>query len=407
MNTNRIKQLFAAFAQKFPVPGKDAPKENEPRARPQMIKGPLLARGNLVLRDEAALEYLEMLDKASEIAASDGIWSRTSLDDLLAESVFHVATAPPEARAESIRIQADRIVGLLKNAPDKWNVDMSVAGLSPDCAGQTFGRIQFLLDSVKSRLESPELDDDAGKRKVLFIRACVESIDVQSARPAAQALADQHLAVLNALFSDWQPSRIDLYRGQPKPIIRESIMRAVKIGGNTGQTEFGNTLTGTILSRDEWIRFLRARGGIDVSGLLIRDDTFATRIIAGYVTAGTACVEPKPQLAFLLFAIALESIVLGRQKTEITYQLSSRVAHLLAHTLDARRSIVTQVNDFYRLRSAIVHSGERDISESDVYAIRRVCLTGLQTLATSPDFARMNSTEELDQWFEDRMLAGA
>jgi hypothetical protein len=92
------------------------------------------------------------LDKASEIAASNGIWSRTSLDDLLAESFFGVATAPPEARAESIRIQADRIVGLLKNAPGKWNVDMSVAGLSPDCAGQTFGRVQFLLDSVKVAL---------------------------------------------------------------------------------------------------------------------------------------------------------------------------------------------------------------------------------------------------------------
>ena len=86
----------------------------------------------------------------------------------------------------------------------------------------------------------------------------------------------------------------------------------------------------------------------------------------------------------LLFAIALESVVLGKEiKTEITYQLSARVAHLLASTLDAKRSIVEQVNDLYRLRSAIVHSGKNDISETDLYTIRAICLSSLQTLATS------------------------
>jgi hypothetical protein len=126
------------------------------------------------------------------------------------------------------------------------------------------------------------------------------------------------------------------------------------------------------------------------------------------VTAGTACVESKPQLAFLLFAIALESVVLGKQiKAEITYQLSARVAHLLASTIDARRSMVAQVNDLYKLRSAIVHSGENEVSETDMYTIRGICLSSLQTLATSPDFSAMKSVEDLDQWFEDRMLGGS
>jgi hypothetical protein len=195
--------------------------------------------------------------------------------------------------------------------------------------------------------------------------------------------------------------------GQPEPFIRDSINRAVKVGHDNPRIEFRSKITGTILSRDEWGNFLKLRGGAAVSGLLTQNHAFANRIITGYVTAGTACVEPKPQLAFLLFAIALESVVLGDQmKTEITYQLSTRVAHLLASTVVAKRSIVKQVNDLYRLRSAIVHSGENEISEADLYTIRAICLRSLQTLATSSDFAGMKCVEELDQWFGDRMLGG-
>ncbi len=408
MNANRVKQLFAEFAKKLPAAGIGTPSGDERSGRPQMLKGPLLVRGDLILRDELAVEYLEMLDKVSEIVAPDGTWSRASVDDLLAESVFHVATAQAESRAEATRTQVDRIVALLKTLPDKWHVDMAVAGLSVDFAGQTFGKLQFLRDTVKNRAAHPDENSDVGKVTSVFVRACVEAIDVESALHTALPLADQHLAVLNALFSDWQPSRIHLYRGQPEPFIRESINRAVKVGDDNPRTEFGSKITGTILTLGEWGNFLKLRGGAVVSDLLIQNNTFARRVITGYVTAGTACVEPKPQLAFLLFAIALESVVLGKEiKTEITYQLSARVAHLLASTLNAKRSTVEQVNDLYRLRSAIVHSGKNDISETDLYTIRAICLSSLQTLATSPDFAAMKDVEELDQWFDDRMLGGS
>jgi len=407
MNTNLVKQLFVAFARKLPAPGIGAPNQNEPRGRPQMLKGPPLVRGNLVLREEAALEYLEMLDRISAVVTKNGTWSRASLDDLLAESVFHIAQAKAEARSEAIRAQADRILALLKTDPDKWEVDMAVAGLSLDCAGQTFGKLQFLRDTVRNRAENPDESSDAGKVTSVFVRARVEAIDLESALHTALPLADQHLAVLNALFSDWQPSRIHLYRGLPEPFIRKNINRGVKVGDDNVLTQFGGKITGTILSRDEWGSFLKARGGAAVSELLVQNHTFANRIIAGYVTAGTACVEPKSQLAFLLFAIALESAVLGKQtKTEITYQLSTRVAHLLAPTLKGKRSIVEQVNEIYQLRSAIVHSGKRDVSESDVHAIRAICLSSLQTLVTSPNFTGMKRVEELDQWFNDRMLGG-
>lgn len=407
MNTNRVKQLFTAFARKLPSPGLAAPAGNEP-AGLQKLKGEVLVRGDLILLEELAIEYVEMLDRVSEIVTVDGTWSRTSLDDLLAESVLQVAKAQAAARAGVIRTQADRIVAFLKKSPDKWHVDMAAAGLSLDCAGQVFGKLQFLRNTVRNRAENPDENSDAGTVTSVFVRACVEATDAESALHKALALADEHLAVLNALFSDWQPSRIHLFRGEPKPATQKNINRVVKVGDDKPRTEFGSKITGTVLSRDEWTGFLKTRGGAGVSELLKQNHTFANRIVAGYVTAGSACVEPKPQLAFLLFAIALESVVLGKQtKTEIAYQLSARVAHLLGSTLDEKRSTVEQVNDLYRLRSAIVHSGRNDVSEADVYAIRAICLSSLQTLVTSPNFTAMMRVEELDQWFDDRMLGPA
>lgn len=407
MNTNRVKQLFTAFAQKLPDPGLEVPPGNQ-AGRLQMLKGEVLVRGDLILLEELAIEYVEMLDRVSEIVTMEGTWSRTSLDDLLAESVLQVAKAETAGRAGVIRTEADRIVALLKTSPGKWHVDMAVAGLSLDCAGQVFGKLQFLRDTVRNRAESPDENSDAGKVTSVFVRACVEAIDAESAQHKALVLADEHLAVLNALFSDWQPSRIHLFRGQPKPATQKNINRVVKVGDDKSRTEFGSKITGTVLSCGEWRGFMKMRGGARVSDFLKHNDTFANRIVAGYVTAGAACVEPKPQLGFLLFAIALESVVLGKQtKTEITYQLSARVAHLLGSTLDEKRSTVEQVNDLYRLRSAIVHSGSNDVSEADVYAIRAICLSSLQTLVTSPNFEAMKSVEELDQWFDDRMLGSA
>jgi hypothetical protein len=407
MNTNLIKQLFVKFAKSLPAPEINASEASEMAGRPQLLKGPLLIRGNLVLRGGVALQYVEVLDQICHIVTQDGTWSRASVDDLLAESVLNVANAPVEHRAETTRTQADRIVAQLKTHPDKWDVYIAIAGISLDCVGHKFGKLEFLRDTITNRAAHPDNTRDNGKITSIFVRASVDAIDTESALVAGIDIADQHLAVLNALFSDWQPSRIHLYRGQPEPFIRNNISRAVKVGEGDGRTNFAGKITGTVLSRAEWDVFMQERGGSFVSGLLMRNDTFAKRLIGGYVMAGTACVEEKHQLSFLLFAIALESAVLGNQiKAEITYQLSARVAHLLGSSVAARRSMVKEVNGLYRLRSAIVHSGEDKVSQTDIYTIRGICLKTLLTLTLSSAFLGMKSVDELDQWFDNRMLGG-
>ena len=46
------------------------------------------------------------------------------------------------------------------------------------------------------------------------------------------------------------------------------------------------------------------------------------------------------------------------EKDELQYRLALRVAHLLGDDAEARKTIVDQVKDLYKIRSQIVHSGK-------------------------------------------------
>jgi hypothetical protein len=46
----------------------------------QILKGLMVVRGGMVLREELALAYLETLEKLYDVAASDSTWSKDSID---------------------------------------------------------------------------------------------------------------------------------------------------------------------------------------------------------------------------------------------------------------------------------------------------------------------------------------
>ena len=72
------------------------------------------------------------------------------------------------------------------------------------------------------------------------------------------------------------------------------------------------------------------------------------RITSSAQWAGRATVESRPEEAFLLFAIALESLILGsKEHSELRYRLALRTAYLLSHSPDARRQIHKDIRQLY------------------------------------------------------------
>jgi Apea-like HEPN len=402
-----IKKLFDAFIQKLPSP------EEMAEARRARKSGPLdrlpLIRGSLLLEGQLAAEYARLAEEADRVARDEGTWSKSALDDLLAECTREVLAAPADARAGAARTQGRRLLEALKSPLADWVVDLEVVGCKHDMNGVKFGEVEFLVDQTKRDLLLKAVKGGAGTfATVVLARVSVTAIDRDSAELSAGRKIDEHLAVLTALCSDGIPSLIHLHRGEDKTGTRISLRRIRKLS----ETEFlhgtHSNLTGRLLPRAEFDEALRVRGGRRVADLMTSRTEFGKRLVAAYVTAGSASVEEKPFLAFLLYAVALESAVLGgRNKTEITFQLSARVAHLLGGTLKARENFAAKMKKLYVVRSDIAHSGSREITTADLEEMRVMCLASLHALTVLPELENAKTEKDLESWFQRKLLGGA
>lgn len=106
---------------------------------------------------------------------------------------------------------------------------------------------------------------------------------------------------------------------------------------------------------------------------------------------------------------ALEALLLNESKTELTYRLSMRVAHLLGTDAISRRDLFRDMKGFYDLRSAIVHGNQikskhRSQMERSDYLREIVRRTLIAVIALLSDNMNKTAIEEiLDEIILDEM----
>lgn len=401
MKVDRIKHIFLEFVRRLPAPGMPDLGTN---TEPQMLTGTMLIRGNLIVRDDLARGYLEALEEMYDIASADETWNKDAIDDLFAKQVLAVATASTDQRPAVIAEAAKEFAARLNEVPTAWQIDLSVFGANFDLSGLSFGRIAFIADNIRAPYSVPGLIEPNVDTAFLLARLSVQAINRKTAVEKASEIVDQHLDVLNAICADLIPSRTHLFHVGAS-VRRFGISRSAAATESEPEVRLHTESNAVLLSRADCDAFLKKRGGAKASELLLTSNSFAGRVVSALETAGEACIELKTHRAFLLHAIALESVVLGRQtQSEIGYQLSARLAHLLGVDLDSRRNVAKTVTKLYGLRSKIVHTGETEIATSDLEMIRYLCMNTLYALLSLKPFANMTSVDELEQWFKDRML---
>lgn len=129
------------------------------------------------------------------------------------------------------------------------------------------------------------------------------------------------------------------------------------------------------------------------------------RVISSLKWAGRATVERRSEQKFLLYAIALESLVLAEgDSVELAFRLRVRVAHLLGRDEEVRKQIFEDVRKPYKIRSNIVHNGHYDVGKDDLEKIRRYAKESIRRILTVSPFTEMSKLEELKDWFEARTL---
>jgi hypothetical protein len=97
---------------------------------------------------------------------------------------------------------------------------------------------------------------------------------------------------------------------------------------------------------------------------------------------------------------------MGRKsEQEIAHQFALRAALLSKGTIEGRISLYERIKRLYKIRSAIVHRGSKEITDRDLIEMRDVCLGCLIVLCTSSDFSSFKTLKELEAWFLERMLS--
>jgi hypothetical protein len=130
------------------------------------------------------------------------------------------------------------------------------------------------------------------------------------------------------------------------------------------------------------------------------------RVLAAFQWAGRATVDIRREEAFLLYMIALESLVLGsRSKSEVTFQLRIKTGHLIKSGSEGRKSLLRRLGVLYDIRSKIVHSGSFQVTDSELREARYYSKQAVLTVADNEPFKSMQSEQEFDEWLEDRLLS--
>ena len=100
--------------------------------------------------------------------------------------------------------------------------------------------------------------------------------------------------------------------------------------------------------------------------------------------AGRATIEATREESLLLFAIALECLVLPTRGAELTHRLSQRVAWILSGDPDQRRGLTKRVRELYEVRSRVVHDGHYEVTEFERNGIRAVAKEVIDRLLLDP-----------------------
>lgn len=128
-------------------------------------------------------------------------------------------------------------------------------------------------------------------------------------------------------------------------------------------------------------------------------NNFQKRIMLAVEWIGQSIADPSPQSAFIKAAIALEIIFTYNERDIITpsimNQISESIALILGSSVDERLKLESSVKKLYGLRSKIVHSGHKNISQADYKTLVEIARSVIKRILTSDKLNSVDSVEEL------------
>jgi hypothetical protein len=427
MNTRKIEYVSELIRRLLP---------KEPDVQPTDLSryAKIISRfdeGTLLLDPTESRAYAETLARLLHDFGKAEDISPATIEQALQTAIFFAIDITKKRQErpleERIRTAKTELLNALRQSTKSYECYVPVGGIEAKGLPYRFGRVNFLVFNQRAlrkfiqAVQEQEVSDNEKK----FRTSILERLQLASiwkspcartqvrARDFAGALvlARQRIRVaIDSLnfFSDMIPYNTGwLYF--PEEAAPTSLASPILTEDHSFSVLYQRT--GPVME----FSFEKLRGTRPIQPFLRKVDRLLRHaplkdvdevLISAVQWAGRASIEGRREEAFLLSAIALESLILPeRESRELSYRLRIRTAHLLGDTVEARSGISKEVSDLYAIRSKIVHSGHYQIIDPERQQIREILRRVILKILGSRSVAKLGSREELGRWFERKVLS--
>lgn len=397
-----------------------------PSTPSESLRGPLFFRkdqGLLILEDNEAAAYARVVARLQEEHGKRGDISQRMLEKYVQDVLFSALFPAVDSQAADVfeKRLADAMRALreqLKKAPGDYTCLIPVLGLDEEGLPGSIGgvRLTRMTTARVHQLAAVDNIEVAEKRKASKHRltkwlkddgilgqpvavVAVRARDLEAAHGLARRRAQEIVDILNFFADEVTDGPGWVYlAGEAAREVYETV-----IAGPDGSMTANSSLEGPFAPVS--LKRLRSTPALQPSlrrldGLLRQDprSEMAQLLITSARWAGRASAEHVREQAFLLYTIALETLMLPDSDSELNYRLRLRAARLLANSLAERERYKRMVRDLYGIRSKIVHSGLLTINDGDLGRLRFVTKRCIVRALLHRRVRQLNTRKEWASW---------
>ena len=383
--------------------------------------------GSLFLDEEETATYTGIVDELMKEFVPREDLTRRSVESFLQDALFSSLDIRKKRTAQTFDERLTETVkklGAVLSAPSElFRCWLPVNGLSIGRAHASFGGVGFVrfgetqLRQITRRrsIRTPYGRGESWRRNLDLLRksevwgaVCavieVKARDSSSARGLAVRRARQVIDVLN-VFTDLVPFNHGwLY--MPGDAAKVLVVVPTQKHNGDFSADFRR------LKPFEDVSWKGVKDAKSISTALTRLGGFlrsdhastscAALLLAAAQWTGRATVDRRREQSFLLYAIALETMILPTMEGELSYRLRLRVAHLLGRTPESRERIAADVSHLYGVRSRIVHSGSYEVTDEDLGRLRSIVKGCLLRLLSQRAIHSL-SAKEFSGWYDRKL----
>jgi len=384
---------------------------------PEVLRKARMILGVLPLLEEEAEEFSDAVAMIYELmAAKREHVSLSATESLIQATVVDSVDVNKSSQERDFNRRLTAAIAALRTAlsqePGDWTVYHEVRGLAPDGLPFKVGNVEFCLvdDYLGAAIRSSKIRDvvEPLAKGRTYGKVTVQAQDYGAANLVALKQLRLAVDVVNFFTDVFGGAYQFLFLpGDREMTHTTSFMLQESRLSHTSSTNSG-PLAPTYLG---YINEKRAhRSGFDRVSLLLgakNRSALEDRLLASVQWAGRAAVEQRGEEAFLLFIIALESLLLKKDiVAELRFRFALNGSHLLVTKLDVRKRVFDDLTKAYDKRSQIVHSGSTQVAITELRRIHTYVRDAILAVLLNPVFIEMDE-DQFDNWFKERALGSA